>query len=190
MNLYGSDKYDRSMQRKPFGPGKNIKFRASRPSEYARQLLEKQRAREIYGLSESQFRRLYEEATEVTGQTGDTMKRFLEQRLDNAIYRAGLAMTRLQARQFASHGLFLVDGQRVTIPSMRLRVGQKITVRAQVKDSPVFMGIIEQHGKHVAPNWLKADAASRSFEVVTLPGPEHAEQAVDMRQVIEFYSRN
>lgn len=190
MNLYGSDKYDRVMQKKPFGPGKNAKYRKPRPSEYSKQLMEKQRAREIYGLSESQFRRLYTEAATAMGQTGDQMKRLLEQRLDNAIYRAGFALTRLQARQFAGHGLFQVDGVRVTVPSFRVRPGQVITLRQKNKDGTLMTGIIEQQGKHNAPKWIKSNAASRSFEVVAVPGPEDAEQAVDMRQVIEFYSRN
>ncbi len=190
MNLYGSDKYDRVMQKKPFGPGKNAKFRPSRPSEYSKQLTEKQRARDIYGLSESQFRRLYKEATTSTGQTGDAMKRLLEQRLDNAIYRAGFAMTRLQARQFAGHGLFQVDGVRVTVPSFRVKPGQVITMRQKNKDGVLITNILEAQAKHSAPKWMKVNPASRSFEVLAIPGPEDAEQAVDMRQVIEFYSRN
>ncbi len=190
MNLYGSDKYDRIMQKKPFGPGKNAKFRAARPSEYSKQLMEKQRARDIYGLSESQFRRLYIEAATAQGQTGDQMKRLLEQRLDNAIYRAGFAMTRLQARQFAGHGLFQVDGVRVTVPSFRVKPGQVITIRQKNKEGTLMTGIVENQAKHTAPKWMKANPAARSFEVLAVPGPEDAEQAVDMRQVIEFYSRN
>src|SRR5688572_1715442 len=93
MNLYGSDKYDKILQRKPYGPGKGPKVRAGRDSEYAKQLKEKQKARDIYGLSEKQFRRLYKEALKAKGRTGDMIKQLLEQRLDNVIYRAGLSMT-------------------------------------------------------------------------------------------------
>lgn len=190
INLYASDKYDRVMQRKPYGPGKNAKTRAGRPSEYSRQLTEKQKARDIYGLSERQFHRMYMEATRSKGQTGDVMKRLLETRLDNAIYRAGFAMTRLQARQFASHGLFLVDGVRVTTPSYRVQPGEKITIREQSKDSPVFGAIRERNEKYTAPKWMRVDARAGTAEIVTLPEPTDAEQAVDMRQVVEFYSRN
>lgn len=190
MNLYGSDKYDKILQRKPYGPGKNPKTRAGRDSEYAKQLKEKQKARDIYGLSESQFRRLYGEALKAKGRTGDTMKQLLEQRLDNVIYRAGFAMTRLQSRQFAGHGLFLVDGQRVTSPSYRIKVGQVITIRNQAKDSPVFVGIREKNAKYHAPKWLNVDTGALKTEIVSLPEATDAEQAVDMRMVVEFYSRN
>ena len=190
MNLYGSDKYDKSMQRKPFGPGKNAKFRPSRDSEYAKQLKEKQRARFIYGLSEKQFARLYDEATRVKGMTGDTMKQLLEQRLDNVLYRAGFAMTRLQSRQFAGHGLFKVNGQRVTTASFRVKPGQKIIVRTQSKDSPVFAGILERTEKQVMPAWLKVNSKNLEIDVIALPTAADAEQALDMRQIVEFYSRN
>lgn len=189
MNLFGTDKYDKILQRKPNGPGKNPKDRPGKLSEFGRQLLEKQKARDMYGLSERQFQRLYREATEMPGQTGDHFKALLERRLDNVVYRAGFAMTRPQARQFVGHGLFLVDGQRVTIPSFRVAPGQVITVRTQVKDSSTFASIAAAHEKYSAPNWIKVDAAGRKIEVAMLPTGENAEQAVDMRQIIEFYSR-
>ncbi len=189
MNLYASDKYDKILQRKPYGPGKSPKTRQGRDSEYAKQLKEKQRAREIYGLSEKQFRNLYAEASRAKGQTGDQMKQLLEQRLDNVIYRAGFALTRMQARQFAGHGLFLVDGQRVTTPSYRVRAGEVIAVRPKLKDSPIIIGNLGKNEKYLAPKWLKVNGGARSIEVTALPLAEDAEQAIDMRQVVEFYSR-
>jgi small subunit ribosomal protein S4 len=190
VNLYGSDKYDKILQKKPYGPGKTPKSRQARDSEYAKQLKEKQKAREMYGLSEKQFRLIFKESLKAHGQTGDMMKTLLESRLDNVIYRAGLSMTRLQSRQFTGHGLFLVDGQRVTSPSFRVKPGQVITVRPKVKDSPVFAGILSKNEKYGAPKWLRVDVAAMKIEVVTPPSAEDAEQAVDMRQVVEFYSRN
>jgi small subunit ribosomal protein S4 len=190
LNLYGSDKYDKILQRKPYGPGKGPKTRSGRDSEYAKQLKEKQKARDMYGISEKQFRLLYTEALKSKGRTGDQMKSLLEQRLDNVIYRAGFAMTRMQSRQFAGHGLFLVDGVRVTTPSYRVQPGQKITVRTQAKDSPVFTGIREKHAKYGAPKWLTVDANQLSADVVSVPEGTDGEQAVDMRMVVEFYSRN
>ena len=189
MNLYASDKYDKVLQRKPYGPGKSPKSRAGRDSEYSKQLKEKQRARDMYVLSERQFARLYREASRAKGRTGDQMKQLLEQRLDNLIYRAGFALTRLQARQFAGHGLFMVDGQRVTSPSYRVRPGEVITVRPKVKDSPIIVGNLEKNDKYLPPKWLKVNPAARAIEVIAVPGPEDGEQAVDMRQVVEFYSR-
>lgn len=189
MNLYGSDKYDKILQRKPYGPGKSPKSRSGRKSEYAAQLTEKQKVRDIYGLSERQFSRLYRAACATKGQTGEVMKQLLERRLDNAIYRAGFAMTRMQARQFAGHGHFLVNDRRVTVPSYALKAGDIVTIRPASKGSPVFVSVHAAHEKYMPPKWMKVDAAQHRLEVVSLPDPENAEQGIDMRQVIEFYSR-
>lgn len=189
VNLYGADKYDRVLQRKPYGPGKSPKTRAGRDSEYAKQLKEKQKTRDMYGLSEKQFNRLYAEANKAKGRTGDQMKQLLEQRFDNVLYRAGFASTRMQARQFAGHGLFMVDGHRVTTPSYRMLPGQVITVRSKSKDSPMLAANREKNAKYQAPKWLNVDAAQYKVEVVSLPEPGDAEQAMDMRLVVEFYSR-
>ncbi|MCF7844255.1 MAG: 30S ribosomal protein S4 [Kiritimatiellales bacterium] len=188
-NIYGSDKYDKILQKKPQGPGKGPRVRQGRKSEYAQQLGEKQKVRDMYGLSERQFVNLYKEASSATEQTGDAFKQALERRLDNAIYRAGFALTRLQSRQFTSHGHFMVNGRRVTVPSYRLRGGDVIEARSSSKGSPVFGPIIEAHEKYMPPAWMKVDSAAMKIEIISLPDPESAEQAVDMRQVIEFYSR-
>ncbi len=190
VNLYISDKYDKILQKKPYGPGKNAKTRQGRDSEYAKQLKEKQRARDMYGLSERQFRRLYDESSRAKGQTGDMMKSLLEQRLDNVIYRAGFAQTRLQSRQFAGHGLFLVNGIRVTSPSYRVKAGEVIEARPRAKSSPIMAQIREKNAKYSAPKWLRVDSANMKAEVAVNPAAEDAEQAIDMRQVVEFYSRN
>lgn len=189
-NIYGSDKYDRVLTRKPYGPGKGPKSQTSKLSEYGKQLLEKQKARDMYGLSEHQFQRLYREATQVTGQTGEAFKQLLERRLDNAVFRAGFAMTRIQARQFVGHGLFTVDGVRVTVPSFRVKPGQVIAVRAQSKSSPVFAQVLGAHEKYSAPSWLTVDSGSMKITVKDLPGAEHGEQGIDVRKIVEFYSRN
>lgn len=188
-NIYGSDKYDKILQRKPYGPGKGPKTRATRPSEYCKQLKEKQKARDMYGLSERQFRILYAEATKRTGQTGEVFKQLLERRLDNVIYRAGLALTRLQARQFVGHGHFQVNGVRVSVPSYRVRPGEVIVLRERNKRSPIYSAVLDAHEKYMPPKWLKVDNAGMKVEIVSLPQPEDAEQAIDVRQVVEFYSR-
>ena len=189
VNLYGSDKYDKILQRKPHGPGKSPRDQQSRLSEFGQQLKEKQKARDMYGISERQFLNLYLKATKVTGQTGDAFKQMLEGRLDNVVYRAGFAMTRIQSRQFVGHGHFLVDGVRVTIPSFSVKPGQVITVRTQSKNSPVFAPIMTAHEKYLPPSWLTVDPKAMRIEVQSLPPAEAAEQAVDMRQIVEFYSR-
>ena len=189
MNLYGTDKYDKILQRKPHGPGKTPRDQAPRLSEYGQQLKEKQKARDMYGISESQFLGMYLRATKVAGQTGDALKQMLERRLDNVVYRAGLAMTRIQSRQFVGHGHFLVDGVRVTIPSFQVKPGQVVTVRTQSKDSPIFPPILASHEKYLPPSWMTVDAKAMRIEIKAVPPPESAEQAVDMRQIVEFYSR-
>lgn len=188
-NIYGSDKYDRILQRKPVGPGKGPKARLGRQSAYGKQLKEKQKVRDIYGLSESQFRILYAEAAKTMGQTGDVLKQLLERRLDNVVYRAGFALTRLQSRQLVGHGHFTVNGRRVTVPSFRVRPGEVITLRERSKRSPMYGPILEAHEKFLPPKWLKVDHAAYKIDVVALPSAEDAEQAIDVRQVVEFYSR-
>jgi|TARA_B100002003_G_C14028953_1_gene496035 small subunit ribosomal protein S4 len=188
-NIFGSDKYDKILQRKPQGPGKGPRDRMGRKSEYAEQLSEKQKMRSMYGLSEKQFHNLYKEAAAAEGQTGDVIKQLLERRLDNVIYRAGFALTRMQSRQFVSHGLFTVNGVRVTVPSYRIRTGDQIAVREKSKTSPIFGPILQAHEKYMPPEWAKVNASNISLEVAGLPDAESAEQAVDIRQVIEFYSR-
>lgn len=191
INIYGADKYDKILQRKPQPPGKSPRARLGRKSEYAQQLMEKQKMRLLYGLSEKQFRRLYDQASGIKSKpTGDSMRELLEQRLDNAIYRAGFAMTRLQARQFVSHGLLTVNGQRVTVPSYKVRQSDIVEVRTRNKTSQIFADIVAAHDKYMPPSWLKVNSGTLSFEVINLPEAEAAEQAIDVRQVIEFYSRN
>ncbi len=189
MNLYGTDKYDKILQRKPHGPGKTPRDQGSRLSEFGQQLKEKQKARAMYGISERQFLGMYLRATKVTGQTGDALKQMLERRLDNVVYRAGFAMTRTQSRQFVGHGHFLVDGVRVTVPSFQVKQGQVVTVRSQSKHSPIFPPIMAAHEKYLPPNWMTVDPKAMRIEIHALPPPDTAEQAVDMRQIVEFYSR-
>ena len=188
-NIYGSDKYDKILQKKPQAPGKGPRARLGRKSEYAQQLGEKQKVRDIYGLSERQFRNMYEEASASMGQTGEIFKQLLERRLDNAIYRAGFALTRMQARQFVSHGHFSVNGRKITVPSYRLRAGDAVEMRPKSKSSPVFGPIAEAHEKYMPPAWMKVNSSAMKIEIVAVPDQKSAEQAIDMRQVIEFYSR-
>lgn len=192
-NIYGSDKYDKILQKKSYPPGMQAAARSGRGgklSEFARQLLEKQRACYMYGLTDKQLQGIYRESSRTLGQTDSMMLSLLERRLDNAVYRAGYATTRMQARQFISHGLFTVNGVRVTVASYRIKAGDKVKVRESRKGSPVFPGILHAHEKYTPPGWLKTDPAAIAFEVVSIPGDEHfTDKAVDMRKVIGFYSR-
>jgi len=188
-NLYGSDKYDRILQKKPYGPGKSPKSRAGKKSEYAGQLSEKQKVRDTFVVSEKQFHNYYQKARKSRGATGETILRLLEQRFDNAIYRAGFALTRLQARQMAGHGMFSVNGRRCTIPSRAMQEGDVVEIRTRSASSPMFATIIAATEKLVPPAWLKADASKLSIEIVGLPQPDHFEQGLDIQKVVELYSR-
>ena len=191
-NLFGSEKYDKILQKRPTPPGKDPKA-AGRPaklSEFGRQLMEKQKVCYMYGVTEKQLKSIYSAASRTEGQTDRMMKTVLERRLDNALFRAGFANSRLQARQFVSHGLFTVNGQRVTIASYQVKAGDKVEARKQAKTSPVFAPIIESHQRYAPPDWLKSDASNLSFDIVAVPGEDkHFDQAIDMRKVIGFYSR-
>ena len=191
-NIYGSDKYDRILQKKPYPPGMQAAGRTGKGklSEYGKQLLEKQKACYMYGVTDKQLRSIYREASHTLGNTDAMIHIILERRLDSAVYRAGFATTRLQARQFVSHGLFTVNGVRVTIPSYRLKQGEKVKVREQRKSSPVFAPILAAHEKYTPPDWITANPTTLSFDVRVLPAEEkHFEKGVDMRKVIGFYSR-
>jgi small subunit ribosomal protein S4 len=187
-NIFGSAKYDKAIAERQM-PARGAK-RPPKKSEYGQQLLEKQKARDIYLLSEKQFARLYAEAAKAVGNTGGVLKQLLERRLDNVIYRAGLTMTRFQSRQAVSHGHFYVDGKRVTIPSFRVEPGQVITLRPQLKSSPLYPAILAAHEKYLPPKWMKVDGGAMRVEITALPESEDAEQALDVRQIVEFYSRN
>ena len=192
VNIFGADKYDRILQRKPYAPGMQAASRTGKAklSEYGKQLMEKQKVAFMYGVHDKRLRAIYAEASQTLGQTDAMMATLLERRLDNAVFRAGFASTRMQARQFVSHGLFTVNGRRVTVPSYKVSVGDKVKVREQRKSSPVFPNILAAHERYTSPDWIKADPATISFEVTGLPTNEkHFESSIDMRKVIGFYSR-
>ena len=141
-----------------------------------------------YGLSEKQFRNLYEEANKTKGVTGELMLQLLERRLDNIVYRAGLAATRPQARQFVNHGHFDVNGSRVTVPSYRVRVGDTITLRPKSRDM-----VQVQWNKDVldrqAPGWLESGESGNSVTVRAFPEREQIDVPVREQLIVELYSK-
>lgn len=188
-NLFGSDKYQKIMAKRPTVPGVHGGKRQGKFTEYAKQLREKQKLKRMFGLSEKQFRRTFDLAERKSGVTGGNLLRLLEQRMDNVVYRAGFAMTRMQARQFVSHGLFMLNGRRVDVPSIMIKAGDAIEVRAKSKKSPVFVKNLEINEKYNAPSWLSVDNKSISVKVVEEPDTEHCEQGVSPQMIVEFYSR-
>mgnify|MGYP000123534750 CR=1 FL=1 len=121
--------------------------------------------------------------------TGDALSQLLERRLDNTIYRAGFALTRAQSRQMATHGMFIVNGRRVDVPSYQLSPGDVIEVRPSKKSSLVFGKVKDTQPDYVAPSWIKADIKKLQAEILELPDERHFDAIVETRLIVEFYSR-
>ncbi|BDI28767.1 30S ribosomal protein S4 [Capsulimonas corticalis] len=187
-----SPKGERILERRPYPPGQHGRNeRRKQPSEYGQQLMEKQKARFLYGLMERQFRNLFQEAERRTGVTGDNLLSLLERRLDNVVYRMGLAKSRAQARQLVNHGHITVNGRRLDIPSARVKVGDVIGVHAGSRPSAFFKTLTGSGDliRHRAPEWLAFSAIPIEATVLDIPRPEHAEPAIDPQSIVEFYSR-
>ena len=180
------------MARKTGIPGQHAQGRHGKPSLYATQLREKQKVRRMYGLLEKQFSRLMNEATRMQeGLAGENLLKLLELRLDNAVYRAGFAVSRRGARQLVSHGHFLLNGRRVDIPSIRLKAGDVIEVRPKSTKSGYFAQINDVVNNSVQGplSWLKSDSKKLKIEVTGQPKREEAEADINEQLIVEFYSR-
>jgi len=189
INLYGSPKFDKIMEKKPFPPGKSLKARPSKPTEYAKQLMEKQKARFMYGLTEKQFSNTYKKAYKKQDPTGVTLMTMLETRLDNVIFRAGFATSRPQARQFVSHGVIKLNGRRVNIPSIQVKPGDVFEVREKLQSSPAFESVKANKSKVAVPTWLKINHQKLLGEVIETPKEDDIEKAIDHQLIVEFYSK-
>ena len=166
-------------------PGGN---RRKKVSEYGAQLKEKQKVKFVYGVQEKQFHRYYLKATNMKGVTGDNMLRLLELRLDNVVYRLGLAKTRRMARQVVVHGHIRVNGQKVDIPSYSVKVGDVITLRARSAEMDMFKSLRE--GTTVlTPKWLTFDAPNLTGNVNALPAREDIDMQIQENMIVEYYSR-
>ena len=172
-------------------PGQHAGSRQGKPSLYQTQLREKQKVRRIYGVLEKQFRILVNEAFKEQGQTGARLLQLLERRMDNAVYRAGFAVSRRQARQLVTHGHFMLNGRRVDIPSIRLKPGDKIEVRDHSKKTEFFKNLeeINRDAQTQPAGWLKADVKKMTIEVTGLPAREDAEPDIKDQLIEEFYTR-
>lgn len=176
-------KYSLSLARKE----KNMKFRKQK-SEYGQALNEKQKARFTYGVSERQFKGYVGEAAK-SAAPAQALFALLERRLDNVLFRAGLAKTRSAGRQMASHGHATVNGRRVTVPSLKVKAGDVIGIREGSQGSALFAETAERMKAQTAPSWLEADAEKREAKVVGEPTYAKDENVFDLGVVIEFYNR-
>lgn len=160
-----------------------------RLSQYGTQLLEKQKAKWIYGVMEKQFRKYYETAVKKQGQTGDMLIKLLESRLDNTVYRLGFATTRPQARQLVSHGFFKVNGKKVNIPSYQVKAGDAIAVADNKQKSKYMQTAKTLMVKYQTPEWLSLDKDNFSGKVLSIPKLEGAERVLNTQLIVEYYSR-
>ncbi|MBM3656952.1 MAG: 30S ribosomal protein S4 [Actinomycetota bacterium] len=189
INVFENAKGTKALERRPFPPGAHGRTRRrSSEGEYLNQLQEKQKAKYIYGVLERQFRKIYEQAVRMTGPTGENILRLLELRLDNVVYRAGWAATRPQARQFVSHGLVKVDGQRVNIPSYTLGKGEIVSLSDKARNMIVIQHNIDTLGR--APvAWLDAQDGGKAVAVRDLPTREQIDVPVKEQLIVELYSK-
>ncbi len=177
--------------KKPGIPGQHSGGRQSKPSLYQIQLREKQKVRRLYGLLEKQFAKLMKEASRREGLSGENLLQLLELRLDNAVYRSGLATSRRAARQLVGHGHFELNGRRVDIPSIRVKAGDVITVRPKSAKSGYFTAIDDVVANSIQGplSWLKSDTKKLKIEITGLPTRAEAEPEINEQLIVEYYSR-
>jgi small subunit ribosomal protein S4 len=179
-----TDKYAARAQRK----AKNVGGRGGK-SEYGKQMLEKQKARYSYGVSSGQFGKYVKKSLESSGNSSSLLIQKLEGRLDNVVFRSGFCLSRSQARQMVSHGHLLVNGKRVTIPSLEVKVGDIITVRKGSENKKIFENIAENVKNSIIPAWIKVDIDTKTIKIDGIPSRQESELLFDMGQVLEFYTR-
>ena len=181
----------RIMARRSTPPGQHGRARQQKPSQYAIQLREKQKVRRMYGLMEKQFANLMDKSTRMPGQSGENLLRLLEMRLDNAIYRAGFAVSRRAARQLVTHGHFMLNGRRVDIPSITLKAGDEITLRPRSQKNDYFKNFdaIAELVEQPQLSWMKANNKTFTISIKSEPTREEAEQDINEQLIVEYYSR-
>lgn len=177
-----------SVEKRPYPPGPQS-TRRRKVSEYSLQLREKQKARRIYGVLERQFRRHFAEASRQTGQTGVELLRILETRLDNVVYRLGLADSRSQARQLVAHGHFELNGHKLDIPSAIMKPGDLLAIRASSRQFDHFKTASEQIARKTIPAWLSMDVGAFTGRILSIPDRTDIDTVLQEQLIVEFYSR-
>jgi small subunit ribosomal protein S4 len=178
-----------AIEKRNLPPGQHGKARKAKLVGYGLQLREKQKVKRIYGVLENQFRRYFETAERTRGITGELLLQLLERRLDNVIYRLGLATSRPQARQLVRHGHFMVNGRKVDIPSYSVKQGDVISVRGTSAQSAALQHAMEEVKGRGIPEWLQFDAGSMSGRIVSLPTREQINLPVQEQLIVELYSK-
>ena len=178
-----------ALERKPYIPGQHGRGRRGKPSEYGSQLREKQKAKRIYGILERQFRNYFEKAERQPGITGENLLALLERRLDNVVYRLGFAGSRPEVLQLITHGHFLLNGRKVNIPSILVKVGDVIQVKEKSMESAKFKELQAQAAYKTPPEWLEVNADNLSGRVLALPRRDQIDAPIDEHLIVELYSR-
>jgi small subunit ribosomal protein S4 len=173
---------------RPYPPGQHGRGR-SKDSEYLLQLREKQKAKQMYGIFERQFRGYYEEASRRSGKTGDNLLRILETRLDNVVYRAGFAKSRDMGRQLVRHGHILVNGRKVDVPSFRVSESDIVEVRPSSLELTPFVVARAEAGEREVPAWLEVIPSKMRILVHTLPVRQQIDSQLQEQLIVELYSK-
>ena len=177
-----------SITRRNYAPGQNGQ-KKSKISEYGTQLREKQKTKAFYGVGEKQFRKYFDMASTSKGKTGEVLLHILESRLDNVVYRLGLASSRAQARMLVTHGAFEVNGHKVDIPSYLVKAGDVVSVREIRKDNGTIKVALEENSARPVPAWLEREKDSLSGKVVKLATREDIDLPVEEHLIVELYSK-
>lgn len=176
-----------AIAKRNYAPGQHGQGR-KKLSDHGIQLREKQKVKRIYGVLETQFRNLYERAEKMPGKTGENLLTLLERRLDNVVYRMGLAASRKEARQLVGHGHFLLNGKKVDIASLTVKAGDVISVKERSKSSAKFKALVETNSR-IAPKWLETNLEEMSAKVVSNPSREDIDLEIAEHLIIELYSK-
>lgn len=175
--------------RRNYAPGVHGAKSKRKPTEYGSQLREKQKAKRIYGIQEKQFRNYYEKATKMVGDSQENIKRLLEMRLDNIVYKAGFAKSRNMARQMVGHGMFFVNNKKVNIASFQVKPKDEISIKGQKIKSKLFTELEKSLENREFVSWLHIDPKNLKIKVLNAPKSEDLEQNFNPRLIIEFYSK-
>ena len=178
-----------AFERRPVAPGQHGAAR-KKQREYGVQLREKQKVKRYYGLLEKQFNNYFQEADRLEGKTGENLLSLLERRLDNVVYRMGMAESRRDARQLVLHGHFRLNGKKVTVPSISVKVGDVISLREESKASPKFKELIEKmQATKVTPKWLECNSENITAKVVAIPEKSDIDYEFEEQLIVELYSK-
>jgi small subunit ribosomal protein S4 len=190
VNIFGNPKYDRLLERRSHGPGQHGPNRVRRKvSDYAHQLIEKQKLRNSYGLLEKQFRRLFRKAQQMRGVTGENLLVLLETRLDSIVFRAGFGCTLVQARQLVNHGHLKINGRRVDIASYRVRIGDVIAVRDTARSRDLVSRYLAGNPRFYNSEWFTLDKQKLTVTVDRLPQRDEIPGVANEQLIVELYSK-